>query len=671
MSTLGRAAWAGAGAMAVYGVVEIWFSELLHWAFRPGSFFPLDTGFAIILFLAYPVAGAVLTALLSGIARSLGLFLRPRELATALVIALFGATMNGPYGGRLLAAVAAEVAVLFALTLVALISNSVARWASFITSPWTTSLLLFAPASAAGYSPEGAGSVWRGLAFAVSASAILGLARLVFRPTRSARFAFLGTAAAVVVTLAAAGLAEPPAPRQLELTSPAPAAGSSNVLLVTLDTVRADHLSLYGYARDTTPCLRRFADSATLYTRAIAPSNRTLASHASIFTGLYAIQHDAHPDANEPEGRPLGKAMPTLAEIFARRGYDVSSVAANFGFLGAGFGLDRGFTYLDARPRRSSLGLVDFQSLRGIFRSFLCRHLGNRWPLTDTRVRSADDITDLAVSRIDRAHRSGRPYFLFVNYLDAHERVLVPSTFTNRFLTSPADVDLFDRLVRTMKRAGRVDTSTVERERLGRRYDATLAYVDQSLDRLLRHVQELDPDDRTLIVVASDHGEAMGDHDMIWHGSSLYEEQVWVPLVVHSPRQRKAVVVDRPVSLVDLFPLITGRISELPVDRAVVSESYPLVWAPATAFVRGGQVLYRGSYKLIRSSPGGALELYDIGADPAEQHDLSGRPDHASRVAEMSAALDRWVAEHPPVASPETPEDREARARLRALGYLR
>ncbi len=511
----------------------------------------------------------------------------------------------------------------------------------------------------------------RALGFTAAAGAIVTVAFQTARGRARPRVFAAASGVAMVATLAAVSRVGPDPPREAGTTNATALARGPNVLFVTLDTVRADHLSLYGYPRDTTPYLRQFAESATVYTRAVAPSNMTLATHASLFTGLAASEHRAHYDAGRPAGRPLGTTMPTLAEIFVKRGYDVSIVAGNYGFLGKGFGLDRGFPWVDARPCRSTLGVISADSVRGAFRGILCRSLG-LWPETDTRARAAGEITDLAIGRIDRARALGHPYFLFVNYFDAHERVLVPPPWAGSFSAPPGRPTgaLFDALLREMNRTGRVALASSDREDLVARYDETLAYVDASLDRLLAHVSGREEDEDTLIVVTSDHGEAWGEHGAIGHGSSAYQEQVWVPLVVRRPRQQTGKVVEAPVGLAGLFALVTGDADELSAEDPVVSESFPLVPTAEKPGVRGGRTLFSGNDKLIRGSDG-RVELYDMRVDPGEQHDLAGSTRSADAVSRLTAMLDRWIAAHPPVRSPETPESREDRTRLRTLGYLR
>ena len=672
-----KAALAGAYAMAVFGIVEIWFSDLLYWALRRDSFAPLDPLFAVVLFLAYPVSGALIAAVVTGLARPFRRSPPPRELGTALVLALHAAFLTPRFSTGVLLLVGSVNLALLALALAAMVSGRLRERAAFLTSPWTCAFLLVAPGWVLSDVVVDGGRLVRAASFAMAAVLVVALAFFLFRmkvrlPV-SAGVSAAVTALLGVATLAAASLADTAPPRQIDFRQAPPRLRGPNVLFVVLDTVRADHLSLYGYARDTSPNLKLFAESATLYRHAIAPSNMTLATHASLFTGLAGSQHRAHYDAGRPAGRPLGTTIPTLAEIFVKRGYDVSAVAGNYGFLQKGFGLDRGFRWLDARPRRSSLGVVSEHSLRWAFRLLICRAFPERWPVTDSRGRAADEISDLAIRRIDRAHSLGRPWFLFVNYFDAHERVLVPPPFAGRFSSSPgrATGALFETFLREMNRVGHVELPARDREDLVARYDETLAYVDSALERLLRHASESDPDDDTLIVVTSDHGEAWGEHGAIGHGSSAYQEQVRVPLVVRRPGQTRKEVVEETVGLTDVFRLLRGEVSDLPAGGVVVSESFPLVPAPAKATLRTGRALFLGPHKLIRSSRDGTCELYETATDPGELHDLAGRPELAGALSGMNAALDEWIAAHPPVESPEIPESREDRARLRALGYLR
>ncbi|MEO8587229.1 MAG: sulfatase [Acidobacteriota bacterium] len=672
--SVGRAALAGGFAMSVFGTVEIWFTELLSWVFHRSAFAPLEARFAVVLFLLYPLAGALGSALTAVAARALGLSADARAIGAVVVLAIHGICRAPHLAGGTLALVGSLNVLLFVVagaTLRGAVSPRLGNLHHVLTGPWTVALLLCAPAWVMTDLAAAASRPVRALSFAATASALVAAAGLLSKKMAHP-WRFAGASGVVMIaTLAAVCLVGPDAPREAVTAAGAAGARGPNVLLVTLDTVRADHLSLYGYPRDTTPRLRHFAESATIYARAIAPSNMTLATHASLFTGRAASEHRAHYDAGRPAGRPLGVALPTLAEIFVKRGYDVSSVVGNYGFLGTGFGLDRGFPWVDARPRRSTLGVISADTVRGAFRRVLCRSLGF-WPEADTRARAADEITELAIGRIDRARKLGRPYFLFVNYFDAHERSLVPPPFAGSFSLPPrrSTGALFDTLLREMNGTGRVALALRDREDLVARYDETLAYVDASLDRLLARAAGLEAAEETLIVVTSDHGEAWGEHGAIGHGSSLYQEQVWVPLLVKRPRQRTKNVVEEPVGLAGLFTLLTGDTDELRAGGPVVSESFPLAPMAGKPGVRGGRALFSGTGKLIQGGDG-RVEFYDTEKDRGETEDRTASLTARDAISGMTAALDRWIAAHPPLRAPETRESLEDRARLRALGYLR
>jgi arylsulfatase A-like enzyme len=348
-------------------------------------------------------------------------------------------------------------------------------------------------------------------------------------------------------------------------------------------------------------------------------------------------------------------------------------VAGNYGFLGPGFGLDRGFAWSDARARRSTLGVIPATSVRGAFRRLLSRALG-RSRGGDTRARGADEITSLAIARIERARASGRPYFLVVNYFDAHERVLVPAPWDGAFSPRPArpTAALFETRLHEMNATGRVLLTPQERGDLVARYDETLAYVDASLDRLLTHAAGAGGNEATRIVVTADHGEAFGEHDTLGHGSTLYDEQVRVPLVVRQPGQRTGRVVTEPVGLAGVFALLTGAAPDLAGGDLVVSESFPLVPTPEKPGVRGGRALFSGPFVYLRGIDG-RVEVFDVREDPGQARNLAGTL-ASGEAAAAPARLDAWIAAHPPVRSGEAPESRESRedrARLRALGYLR
>jgi arylsulfatase A-like enzyme len=658
------AARAGAAAMAIYAAVETLFLDLVPWLAGRSSV-PGDPWFAIALFGFSLLAGGASAAALGAAAAAVGRRLPARETGTCVLLLFCGVALVRAGGWRSMRGVMLLLCLTAALA--SLTSARARPILTALTSAWTVSLLLFAPWAVKDQLALFSRAQQAGVAI-LTAATVIGVMALLVRLTsvRVRRAATL-----LVVVLLSLGVARPdPGPAQGTPLRRVPERGP-NILLVTLDTVRADRLSLYGQPRDTTPFLRRFADSATVYRRAIAPSNMTLATHASIFTGKFGTEHGAHYDKDLPGGKPLTTALPTLAEMYSRRGYDTSAVVANFGYLGAGFGLDRGFLHVDARTRRSSLSFEPLHSLRSLFRGPARLLAPQRWPRNDRSSRTADRITDAAIARIDAARAANRPYFLFVNYFDAHDRIFIPPAYRTRF----GDVDpdhtatRFETLTTESLRDGSVRVSPDDERRLLTAYDSAIAFIDAELDRLLRHVSTTGGADDTLVVITSDHGESFGDHGLMAHGTSLYDTQIRVPLAVRLPGQSRREVIDAPVSLLGLFALLAGKTKRLSETEEAVSEAFPLT-DHGVAGRRSGRSLSRGNYKLIRPLHG-PLELYDVAADPAETRNLASNPAFAPVAAELSTALEAWVIRHPAAQSGPAALDPETAARLRALGYLR
>ena len=191
--------------------------------------------------------------------------------------------------------------------------------------------------------------------------------------------------------------------------------GLPNILLITLDTTRADHLSIYGYERNTTPNLEKLAKNAVVFNRAIATGDMTLSTHASIFTGLYALQHGAH---NDPPkfwaGRPLNEKFLTLTEILSAHKYLTLGVISNYGFLGHGFGIPQGFNYYDSKGPVVFLKSVPQEFLSSKIRELLLPYFESAD--YDVAYRNAETINSgvfEVLNRIDK--KPQRPFFLFVN----------------------------------------------------------------------------------------------------------------------------------------------------------------------------------------------------------------------------------------------------------------
>ena len=333
--------------------------------------------------------------------------------------------------------------------------------------------------------------------------------------------------------------------------------GRPNVLVVTMDTTRADHFSIYGYGRETSPNLKELANGAVVYTNATAAGSMTLSSHASIFTGYYPSWHGAHVRKPGGFGQALGAQFDTMAEILAREGYQTAAVVANTAYLNSAWGMDQGFQVYSE--------VVPLVFLQGTSRDAYLLRFGVARLLdyfTNTshfyRVnRTAAEISTDARAIVSSANQSNKPFFLFVNYMDAHEPYLPPAGFDRAFAGkmhdpgTPRNGELLNKVL-----AGQRELSERVKRHVVSQYDGSIAYVDQELATLVAHLRDLRLFENTLIIVTSDHGEAFGEHGLFDHGVSVYADQVHVPLLIKYPARRASDTIEATVSHVDLLPTV-------------------------------------------------------------------------------------------------------------------
>jgi arylsulfatase A-like enzyme len=480
-------------------------------------------------------------------------------------------------------------------------------------------------------------------------------------------------------------------PAAADADRPAPPGSAPNVLLIILDTVRADHLSVYGYGRDTTPNLRRLARAATLYPNAIASSNYTLPTHASIFTGLIPTRHGVHLPATAAAPGPAVRMpddCPTMPTLLRARGYRTEALVANTVLLVPTLGFDRGFArYVNPDETR----FFDPEPILPYFlqhavRRGLVRALDPDRP--DSIFAGADQLVDAALATVDAAARVGRPLFLFMNLMDAHMPYSAAPPFDRRYEgRDPAFSwetlrSRFDEInVRHVSRL-----TERERRHLTSQYDGAIAFIDMELDRLFDHLRSLGVFDNTLVIVTSDHGEAFGEHGTIGHAITLYQEELHVPLLIKWPvGQGGTRVYEAPTSSVDLLPTVLATIGA-PVPRGLDGESLlrpdrlsTKRWVVSECCADDADVdertapghavadlaLFSGTEKML-SRRGTATELYDLSGDAGERANLLGaRPPAAGWPEQMALIAKLRLA---PKRLPTV--DLDNRDRLRALGYI-
>src|SRR6185436_6011947 len=289
-----------------------------------------------------------------------------------------------------------------------------------------------------------------------------------------------------------------------------------NLVLVTIDTLRADHTTPYGYGRDTTPVLARLAREGVAVDLAYAPMATTGPSHAALLTSRYPVSL-----GYLRNGQRLDEAQTTLAERLRAAGYRTSAAVSSF-VLDRRLGFAQGFGTYDCRcDRARATATIE------------------RWEGLTVPAgfdRRADETTDVALAWLARRGRD-RPFFLWVHYFDPHHPYSPPAPYDRRFAPPPAATGLPRRAVAL--------------------YDGEIAFTDHQLGRLLDAIDAEGLAARTLVVVTADHGEGLMQHGHMGHGLHLYEEAVRVPLVFRWPGSLPAgALVPGPVEHVDLVPTV-------------------------------------------------------------------------------------------------------------------
>jgi len=425
---------------------------------------------------------------------------------------------------------------------------------------------------------------------------------------------------------------------------PPAAAGRPNVLLLIIDTQRADHLSAYGYQRQTSPNLERFAAEGTLFLNAYSSSSWTLPSHASLMTGRPLHEHLAGVIR-----RPyLDGHYPTLAEAMRRAGYATGGVVANTFWTGRQTGLNRGFIHYE-----------DFWGNLGdaVARTALGRRLAYgllpRFGLIDIPGRKrAEEVNRDLLRWLDGLDQR-RPFFAFVNYLDVHGPLLPPPPYDGRFSDGRAVHGEHEIQIGAI--AGDIVVPPpAERRAIIDKYDESILYLDANLGRLFAELRRRGTLDNTVVVVTSDHGESWGEHGMMYHGHSLYYETLHVPLIVRYParaavgrRESSPVGVQQlSATIADLvglgpsaFPgtsLFAPHAEAQPVLAEVARRSMVAAnWPSSRGWLAS---VLTDRWQLIRRQTG-EVELFDLQADPKQERNLAVQPGAASALVYLDSAL--------------------------------
>lgn len=476
--------------------------------------------------------------------------------------------------------------------------------------------------------------------FAVVALAT-GLASLTFRVNRRSPAALstlartvlpwcvAATALAGAATYGRAWLTE----RTILARLPQAAPAAPNVLVIVLDTVRADHLSSYGYPRPTTPFLDHLAAEGVLFDEAYSTSSWTLPAHGSLLTGLLPHEHGGTTER-------LGADSLMISEVLTAHGYKSAAFSANLDWFTRRSGFARGFaTFADFFQ---SSGDMAGRTLFGrMFDEFVAERADIR-PLR-SRVLAAD-INRSALGWLD-AHPSPAPFFLVLNYFDAHGPYEPPQPFRRQFSTVPNPGGLLRD--QTLRQRPRLTPAQVQSEVDA--YDGAIAYLDAQVRTLVAELERRGLLDKTIVIVASDHGESFGEHGLFTHRTALYRELIRVPLILRWPGHVPAGTrVQAPVSLADVPATLVDLLRISPATEMPGLSFVPTWGSPAAAIDRPNPVqelarmpfdefnwvpAYHGAMQSVVTPTWHYIahealgpELYDIARDPQELASLMTSP---------------------------------------------
>jgi len=391
-----------------------------------------------------------------------------------------------------------------------------------------------------------------------------------------------------------------------------------HVVLISIDTCRADRLGCYGYDKNTTPNIDSFAEDSVLFKSVVAPIPFTFPSHLSMMTGTIPPYHGVH----DNEGRPIPDSHLTLAEILKEQGYKTAAIIASY-VLNAKFGLNQGFdSYTEFKDDSYA-------------------------PTVFVNGRRASETGRLTTEWLEENRHN--KFFLFVHYYDAHFPYDPPEPFDAEFKDP---------------------------------YDGEVASVDESVGRIMEKLKELGLYDNTLIIITSDHGEMLGEHEEEGHGYYIYESAIKVPLIIKIPGSRKHRIVDDTVGLIDIFPTVCSKLG-IAVPQFIqgvdlfgyfegkgVGEDRYQYTESLTATKFGGNSLLgvvRGKWKYIQTT---RPELYNVEKDPGEENNLIEQEPKRAHLMQgnLKYIMDSYLGG---IAKPDNSDvDFETRKKLESLGYI-
>lgn len=415
-----------------------------------------------------------------------------------------------------------------------------------------------------------------------------------------------------------------------------------NIVLITIDTLRADHLSCYGYHRKTSPAIDKIAEQGIIFKNITAPSSWTPPSMASLFTSVYPVNHGVvhgtiYARWTQYEREVFSDDLTTLAEILRDQGYATFGVASNLN-LSEKFGFARGFDY--------------FKCL-----SWVPAHFVN-------------DILYAWENEIKKTDK----YFLWIHYFDPHVPYLARKPWIERYASkkstrkhdfSGKQINDLTRLIPDLKNDPQALADLVAH------YDSEINYVDSYIGELIK---KFGLTKNTLVVITSDHGEEFLEHGRLGHGNNLYQETIHVPLIIKLPHNSSGQTVDENFSLIDVTPTILGILNIAPPEhmlgKSLLKKVVPLNTFAELDTNSNLKSLVTAEWKYIYNYSDDSEQLYNVMSDRLELNNLAA--ENFEQQVRLKEQLFEWVKtakRHPPKKKfyKLSAEEKE---KLKSLGYL-
>ena len=427
-----------------------------------------------------------------------------------------------------------------------------------------------------------------------------------------------------------------------------------HIFVITVDTLRRDHVGCYGYHKPTTPNIDALARESCFFKNSFANSSWTLPSYMSFFTGLYpGIHRTVYNKSALPDN------ITTLVQILKQNGYATGGVVSSR-MLGEKFGFGRGFDYYD-----------DFSIAMGK-RERLFDGDDDHIPVTESI--TSEQVTDHAIQWLKRNISHEKPLFLFLHYFDPH-----PTYLCHRPEISLLEEEYSGTLEGKIQNVQK-GLSQDDLEHILALYDSEIRHTDGLIGVFLEFLMENNLFEQSIVLFFADHGEEFLDHDKNFHGHTLYNELIAVPILLKLPYQEKQVAIDYTMSLVDLMPTI---LDFLKIDRDPLLSGQSLLKAEKIARTlperqicfetesKGGiKAIIRGQSKIIRNNRKDSFEVYDMEKDFEEKENAfdPSDPHHAWLKEKMNQFWEEIKSlEHVPSAPPL---DEKTKEEFKALGYL-